>query len=494
MLALLISVAAAQGLTPCATPWLLPTRVHVDPIAPTAPPPATGKGLRTAYDDVPHLRSSENFALWWGDGVSLADSTADALLDAFEASWDVQIGVLGHQAPSGSDDWLFNVYVGSTGDGTPSDYGAAGYYFTDREGWPMVVINTTTARDPEDYGRAVVAHEFYHALQDQTGAYAYASRGAFTDGSWFWEATATWVVNEVFPQDVWHSTFLFGYLLVPERPLNDFTYPDGSLEGYHQYGAFLFPRFLTEHAVAADVIAQTWKDGTRTGDPLDVLTGHLEDAGLDLGTLFTEFAARNVLYDYAHGGVYQDVVDAYAPYFPGEDHRVAAEIRGDGDREWFQVDEDLAPGRFGYNLLRFEWPDDGDLVLEFDGDTTGRDGSEAAWSLAVVTQGDDGDELTLLDAADSPWRFEEVDGLETVTVVVAAIPDEAEQDERFDYRWRLEIVLPLPEVVAELDPGDGESPALAGCGCASAPASARGLAPLLLGVLIRRRRAGPARG
>ncbi len=488
MLLLFLTVAAAAPDAPCATPWLMPSLdgVRLEPLPPA--PPGPGKSLRSAYDGVPNVATSVNFALWWGNGLTLRQSDAEAVLDGFEASWEVQVQALEHEAPEGSEDYLFNVYVGSTGSGTPSDYGAGGYYYRDPQGWPMVVVGASTANDPEDYGRSVIAHEFYHAIQDRTGNYAYSNSYGFTDGSWFWEATATWVVNEVFPQDEWHAIFLFGYLLVPEQPLNAFTYPDGSLDGYHQYGAFLFPRYLTEHVVEPEVIAETWKQGSRSGDPLEVLGDLLDDEGVDLTSRFLDFATRNVLWDYEHGLAYERIVDTYAPYYPAEDHRIAVTVRGVGDSGWEEVAEGLAPARLGYNLLRFEWPDDGDLELAFEGESEGTEGTLPEWALAVVFEGDEGADVQTLDPDAGVWRFEDVGQHDSVTVVVAAVSSEADQDERFPYRFRMAVVAPLPDPFASAEGEDGGNDA-GGCTCSpSSPAPGPWALLLMVGLVPLHRR------
>ena len=108
---LLTAAAAAQALEPCATPWLMPSLYGVvaEPLPP--PPPATGKALRNTYDGIPNVATSENFARR-GRRLDLSDTRAQQVLDGFEASWDVQVGQLVHDAPEGSDEYLFNVYVG----------------------------------------------------------------------------------------------------------------------------------------------------------------------------------------------------------------------------------------------------------------------------------------------------------------------------------------------------------------------------------------------
>ena len=82
--------------------------------------------------------SSDNFIVRWGSGVSQAE--AQELLDAFELAWQVEILEMGYLQPVATDQYLFNVYIGDSGGGAPSSYGAAGYFTVDDDGYPMIVI------------------------------------------------------------------------------------------------------------------------------------------------------------------------------------------------------------------------------------------------------------------------------------------------------------------------------------------------------------------
>jgi hypothetical protein len=125
------------GLTWCLEPGLRDMGLGFELPTNPPPPPLPNKDTRDAYD-TPNSYESENFVLRWGYGIS--DQTALATLEVFEATWDVLVDSSDYPAPWGSDSTKFNVYVGDTGGGTPTSYGYAGYYWTDPDGWPMVVL------------------------------------------------------------------------------------------------------------------------------------------------------------------------------------------------------------------------------------------------------------------------------------------------------------------------------------------------------------------
>lgn len=254
------------------------------------PPPPDAKATRDAYG-VPNSLESENFIIRWGSGVAAGD--AQDMLDAFEHSWAVEVVQMDHPQPPGTDTHKFNVYVGSTGGGTPDHYGAAGYFNTDSAGWPMIVLNPSTVEDTE-YGVTTVAHELYHAVQYATGTYQYEDEGA-----WFWEATASWVEVEVYPDNPGYVAFLFGYALLPHLELNFFDYPDtGALQEYHQYGAFIFPRYLAEFVGDWRIVRNAWVEPQAVGnDPMAAIEAEIADLGVGMDEAFMDFAARNVTWD-----------------------------------------------------------------------------------------------------------------------------------------------------------------------------------------------------
>ena len=89
------------------------------------------------------------------------------------------------------------------------------------------------ANTPEENRQVTLAHEYHHAVQ-----FAYD----FFEDSWFMEATATWVEDEVYDGIDDNRQFLpYGQLGQPGVPLDTF-----SAGGSHQYGNWLFFRYLTE--------------------------------------------------------------------------------------------------------------------------------------------------------------------------------------------------------------------------------------------------------
>ena len=210
---------------------------------------------------------SDNFILKWGLDAPPADDEVELIMEALETSWNHQLEIMGHAAPYGTDDYLFNVYVGDSGGCAPSARGVGGYYTTDDEGWPIIVLSQGVFNNL-DYGQTTVAHEFYHAVQHAEGAFA--ARGSV---QWWWEATAMWVEGEVYPGTEDYYSFLYGYAFEPHLQLNAYTglTSAGLLEEYHQYGAAIWPRYLTEYVTSWTTIRDTWAYGRHDDDPIEYI-------------------------------------------------------------------------------------------------------------------------------------------------------------------------------------------------------------------------------
>ncbi len=436
LVSLTLGAHAAPPAVPCATmelldgAWLAPELLG-DGARLDAPPPPDGKLLRDAYG-VPNKLESDNFVIRWGSGVST--SNAQAMLDAFELSWAVELIEMDHPPPPGSDTHKFNVYVGRTGGNTPDHYGAAGYFNTDDEGWPMIVLNPSTVSDPE-YGETTVAHEFYHSVQYATGSYSYEDEAA-----WFWEATASWIEAEVYPDNPGYVVFLFGYALLPYLEVNFFDYPDsGALQEYHQYGAFIWPRYLAEFVGDWRVVRNAWVEPqTLQDDPMVALQAEVEDLGADLDVAFMDFAARNVTWDYAHGDWYEAYVDGYADYYPSQDARVVLEVDGAGtDGPWSPADA-VTPRRYGYNVIRIEDLDEDGVEVEFVGDEEGSRGGPASFGVTVVhVAGGVASYEVLGHAVTSVGETVDVSGDDETYVVIGAWTADLRWDETFDYEIAL---------------------------------------------------------
>lgn len=431
---MLLWLTFAEAAFPCATMRMLPDAPELRHGVVSRAGPT--KQVRDLYG-LPNELRSENFVVRWGSGERFTEEELDNLLESMELGWSVEVEDMAHPPPYGADAFLFNVYIGNTGDGAPEITSAAGYFYPDPEGWPMIVMAPETVRDRlGTEGTAV--HEFYHAIQATTGRYPYDGIAA-----WYWEATAEWAAMQVVPDNPMSSGFAFGYLLLPHLPVNYFDYPDeGLLEEYHQYGAYLFPHDLTEQ-VGWELVRDTWLDPSGDPDPLEVMRGWLADHGHDMDELWLDHIARNVVLDYPFRVWLEQSLESGGWGWPEAD-RVAVEIDWAGDDG--RVRGDSAPGRYGAFAIHLTDADPGTLRVLIEAEPEGTEGSPTEVGARVVR----------LDAFDDPIYTEvPFDGLvgelslpdilmgEDVWVVVGTWTPEARpriwDDERFELTWSVTV-------------------------------------------------------
>ncbi len=422
------------------------------------------KAERDVYG-LPLVRSSENFAVRWGTAAAIEPRAVDALLDTLEAAWQRFVEELDHPPPPGSATYQFNVYLGDTGDGAPPTYGTAGYFQTDDEDHPMVVISPTTLASPQ-HADSVAVHELYHALQYATDRYPYLG-----PSSWWWEASAEWAADEMAPVSPFSGSFLFAYAGLSPLPLAFFDYPDTqAIEELYQYGAFVFATHLTDR-VSPSAVRDTWLDPGSEPDVIEVVRALLAERDLALEEVFLDHIERNATWDYVNGAYWAQIVgDLTAAY---DLDAVSGQYAHSGTRGELAIGPH-APGHFGYNAIRLRQPNEGTLEVEIRGEAEGTFGSPAGYGARLVQVWTDGS------LAYHPVRFDGVTGAarlevgseEEVWLMVGAWGAPAGYawaDERFPYRYAL-------TVVPEPAPGDHAVPPPASapsrCGCAPTPAGA----------------------
>ena len=123
LLTLLLLGQAQRGL-PCGTMDRFEDFIASSPRALPPRPPSDAKGVRDAMSGVCNgTEVSDNFILKWGLDAPPADDEVELIMEALETSWNHQLEIMGHAAPYGTDDYLFNVYVGDSGGCTPSARG-----------------------------------------------------------------------------------------------------------------------------------------------------------------------------------------------------------------------------------------------------------------------------------------------------------------------------------------------------------------------------------
>lgn len=466
----LLAEARREGLEGCLNGALVhrglaPVAGLRRPPRPPVQPPAEKQTRDYRTNLLPYEYETENFVVKWGSYEDFTDADVEALASAFEHGWDTEIDDWGYPSPYGTDTYKFNVYIGDT-TSAPSSQGAAGYFYYDGEGWPMIVIAAAQVRHRSSVA-STAAHEFFHAVQDAVGTYEYDDQGA-----WYFEATAVWTEEQIYPDLAETSSWVAVFAYLPHYPLNYFDYPDtGTWEELHQYGAFLYPRHLSD-TYGTELIRRSWEEAPRGGDPLVVLDDLLAEEGTDTPSSFFDFAQRNATWDYANGDVYAGWVEAYG----FEDARNSGTFRGADDSPKMP---DQPPRTYGANYWEVATHAD-EVVLTF-----AADDPEVEWSVALVERAGDERTVTPIEITDGAAEVELVrDGdAEEAWVVVAVVDGPVDRGDTYDYELALYDLPDEPE--APEDTGPEESPRA--CACATG-SSAPWILAILPALLLWRRR------
>ncbi len=441
------------------------TEIHAAVPQPGPPrPPGPSKTEREAHGTCTGMLVSENFAVKWGPDSEPEANQLAKIVEALEKSWSHELTVMNHAHPWGSDSYLFNVYVGDSGGCAPSALGHAGYYYTDPQGWPMIVMSQGVFDDPVDYGQTVVAHEFYHAVQHAEQAYT------SSEDAWWWaEATAMWVESQVYPDSDGYFSFLYGYAFVPHRQLSSYTYPsEGRLEEFHQYGAAIWPVYLSEVATDWMLVRDSWALAGPEDDPVEIVAELLGD---DIEDVFANFAAHNATWDYEDGPEMLEYLDyiSETSWFGSDDHRII-ETTGSG-AGWADPPVDTLPERFGYNVIGLVRPKAGTLNVAFRGDGEGIEGSAATWRIRVVQEQWGSVDYHTVEVSEFTGEATiELQGTERAVYLVVTVTSPAwNEGETFDYQYQFDVT-PVPGTENE---GGGRELARSGaqemkkgCGCA----------------------------
>jgi len=436
LLPLIVLLALTPGekdasLGPCATPQILPS-LNAPRSFPAAPLGSRDKENRNPFG-VPNELTNENFVIRWGDDWDLNMDGIQDLSVALGDAWQTQIVEMDHPAPPSTDTTLMNVYIGDSGNGAPSAFGAGGYFTTDDDGFPMLVISQDSIWVPVST-RVVALHEFYHSVQWGLGTYSYDDD---SPGAWYWEATASWIPSVTDPQSAENGSFLFGFGLLPHLELDSFDYPDtGALTEYHQYGAFIFPTYLSEWLGSPSAIRDSWvSPAGGTSDPIEALRGRLAEENIDFDDAFVDFVAANVFWDYVHGPAWEQFMGFGQEWYPNESP-VTAWISTNGTDGFESAPNSIKPRRYGANVLRLDYLNPGEWVLEARFDETGSQGTSASWGVTLVRNAGDGVTYQRLEQSELSEGVTFETGGE-LAVAVAAWSDLRNPGERFDWEWSI---------------------------------------------------------
>lgn len=425
-----------------------------------AAPPSAGVAADSCFGQQKTNRlTSDHFVVEWDDEIT--STTAQTFLDALEDGWAVEVEQLGWRAPDFDGTYLMPAYVeaGSyQGAYTTVDYCG--------QGLAPYIVAYAGSFSSSSWADTMAVHEFNHALQF---GYGYAHE------FWWWEATATWIEDQVYPDVDWWAYYVTGYTENPWIAMAAYSQRDQDVF-YHMYGMAIWAFYLEDWQGGPDIVRQTWEaaDGER-GTYTFSQEDALEALGIDFDAAYLDFVARTAIMDYAQQSVFPrvDLRDAIQALPATGESESRAAPQGYGQDFW-RIDSDAGGA-------------EGDLVIAFSGE-------EADWGVVLVEY-DDGApirvESAVLEGGTGEVRLADFGGDD----VVLAVTPLTESDDGHTYSFTASLA-PKDDAGGEGDDelaaGDDEKVEAAGCGCATpggVPTTGAGAAATLaLGALALRRR------
>ncbi len=427
---------------------------------------------------------TEHFTVEWSGSVT--QDMAEDFAEWIEYSYEVEVEELGWTEPAGNDQYPILVYIypndGYAGAYTSVEWcGGANTYV------PYMVIYSGCWAS-QSWAKTVAAHEFNHVLQFST---------SFGPEVWYWEATAVWAEEQVYPDyDYWRYDMEY-YTEYPYLGLNTFDRNGYGTRFYHMYGASIFNFALDNHFGGPDMVRQMWDYAKRYYYNYYGLwvVDNVEGIDLEFDDVFVDFIASNTVMDYDEQNRYPDLA--------------------------IQDEIDSLPAE-GSSSSRYEPESLGVNTILFDKDL-GEEGEE----LHVVFDGEDGpDWYAVLVAIDANSVAEVVrldldsggegsgsiafQGQE-VYLVVSPKDDDAwgyhyDWNDSWEYSWSATLGAPVEDtgptnpdddtgfdLPARPEDGEGEDGETGttrpqSCGCAAGGLGGAGLLALLPALAVRRRR------
>ncbi len=452
-------------LTHLITPWKTDLLDEL-PAGPPAPPATGGVPTDTCFGQFGAYRhETDLFAIEW-DGDNIDERDIERFGEALEYSYLRQIEEEGWLAPEGMDTYKLLVYV--------DDSNYAGAYTTvercDNQYIPYIVTGNGVFWG--DWYQDLATHEFNHASQF---SYGYAHE------FWWWEATATYIEEQVYPDhDAW-APYITGYADAPYIAMNAYSQSNAEVF-YHMYAMAIFGFYLDNHWGGTDIVRELWE--VALDHPFMMyelwMPDAVEELGYDWGEVYPGFIAANTVMDYDEGNEM------------GRIHRMGTsdELPFEGNSERAEEPQSLGQNYWKIAGEAFD-PDEPDLHLYFEG------ADEADWMVLLVgVQGDTVVDIVAAHHLDDPDEGEEALRVtmtdwgqhEDVWVVVSpTIQSWDEYRYAFD-AWSEPAPVEEPEEPEEPEEEDAERPILGSCSARPGPATLPAWALAVLGGLLVRRR------
>ena len=427
---------------------------------PSPPTDDNGKSLRSYFPPAPHVRTSEHFAVHWGDEVEFTEADAEFLLVTMETAWDTFVGDYGHTPPKDADLYYLNAYVAGSFEGAPPAIGGTAYHTTDPDGYSFLVYNAERLLTERSWVEFVGTHAVYHAMQ-----YAGSPRAWGVQDHWWLEATAQSMSWRALDDESWAIDRLHAFAFYPHLGLSSWErldYDDTS--SMHRYGAYIFVDNLIDVS-GTDAVVQTFTERSDAG-PFDQVRGILADDGADVDRIWMDTLSRNLTWDYDNGDAYAAHMQEHADD-PDAAFQFAVLVPSGGTEQMQAAPELLLPGAYGANYLRWDDPVPGRYAVHLQLHAMGSaETADHRLAATLVTQNAAGDASYQELPTDDKSARAEVQIEDDVTrawVVVGVLTGTPElkfyEPETFPYTWQVEALPPVDPV----DPIDPEP--RGGCGC-----------------------------
>jgi hypothetical protein len=252
-------------------------------------PDVPAPGSCFGYDSDNNI-DTDHFSVQWDDGL-ITSTQAQAFADSLEESWDVEVGELGWREPAGAPRYKMLVRVEDMGGGGAGAYTTVDWCAGEYQAY---VVASSSSFSSGDWYKTMACHELHHAIQYDYG---------FAHEFWWWEASATWMEEHVYPSLNDWANALYVYSLVPYMGLNANANSGGGGGSeylfYHTYAMGIFGMFLDQHVGGNELMMATWEEGLSESCQYCLwLPDAVEGAGEDFDAVYAEFLATNAVMEY----------------------------------------------------------------------------------------------------------------------------------------------------------------------------------------------------
>ena len=301
---------------------------------------------------IPHVATSEHFALKWGDkndkNYKMDDAYVKGALKWFEHIRDVYMNQVGWPyIKSEKDHYKINIYISETGL-KPFEHGYA-FGFPDPDGYGVLDADPSCMV----WGHGASAHELGHADEAETGNFRDSDYVGF-----FWECCAQFMAVQANPGDS-PSIDLFCDMC---------QFDFATAVNWHQYANWpLMEYFAEKPGYGYPFVVNLWmqKAVYQNEDPISKMKRINNISADQWADLVGDYAKRNATFNsYKYGAKYKAALGKRAEKSLGRWKMALEPIKGrDG---WFRIPYAAAPMQTAFNVIPLT-PTSNTISVEFKG-------------------------------------------------------------------------------------------------------------------------------